>query len=697
MMGFTTSSMVGPHNRHLQSLQSIQKSRGIESEALRRVFRASLAAQDMLPTHQQFSRFYSTTNNNFVKPPKQQQDEGSSSHSDDQSSNHSSNRKASFGMGKIAVASISLATLATISYILYQDPKAFSKLMGTSMPKNVHEAEQIYTEIMRNRGMELRGDKFEDVYNKEENLEIVENHKSYEQMENIIDLISEADGAPKKRGFIARIFHGFRLFFRAMFLVWKFLPLAVWYPYVKNKNTEDLWMWYYERILKVFRESGALFIKLGQWAATRPDLIDRNLAQVLQALHYEGQTHTFVETKRTIERAYGKKLEDIFEEFDPELKGSGAIAQVYMAKLRPEYMPQYTEEELENTPKNNLILSPVVAVKVKHPSVDRNVGLDLELLQMVCRAISKVEQYRYMSIEENMLTFANGMRDQLDMRVEAHNLLIFNDNFKDIRNITFPNPVMSLCSDPTVLVESWEEGTDVNKFVELPHDEVHKDLRISFAQLGITTYLKMLILDNMLHGDMHSGNLKVQVDPETGKAVLVVLDAGLVFSLKKKDRRKLIDIFMALSDKNGQKLASTMCSSDEKFRDFFNKKTGNPDDVRRLECYEREMQEFIEECFSMENKKVRVGESFTNCLDIGRRYQIPMESVFSGIIIATAIIEGLGRRLDPNMSFVDDAKPLLKLCLHSDLMEEYFSVRFGRIKGTVARSLFGKLLPGFSS
>lgn len=601
------------------------------------------------------------------------------SEQEQQQQNSSNSRKYIF-------ATVSLATLATVSYLIYRNSSSSGKGNSTN------EADEIYKQIMRENGLEVRGDRFEDVYTKEENLEIIENHPSYQQVEGIIDRISEADGNKNQKGFVSRIFHGFRLFFRAVFLMWKFIPLVIWYPYVRHKDNHELWIRFYEKILKTFRESGALFIKLGQWASTRPDLIDRDLAEILQELHYEGQRHTFKQTRQIIKNAFGKEIEDLFEEFEPELKGSGAIAQVYKAKLRPEYMPRYSEEEIAETPKKNLLLTPDVAVKVKHPQVDRTIGLDMELLQMVCRWVSKFEHYKYMSIEENMLTFAKSMRDQLDLRIEAHNLRIFNNNFKDIPNITFPNPAMNMCQNHSVLVESWEEGTDVNKFVELPHDEEHKDLRISLSNLGITTYLKMLIADNFLHGDLHPGNQKIQVDPETGKAKLVVLDAGLVFSLKKKDRRKLIDIFMALSDKNGQKLAFIMCSSDEKFSDFFNKKTGNPKDVERLESYEREMQDFIKRTFSMDNSQVRVGESFTECLDVGRRHQIPMESVFSGIIIATAIIEGLGRRLNSDMDFVSEAKPALKFCLHSDLMEEFFEQRFGKIKSTVARGLFSKLM-----
>lgn len=584
--------------------------------------------------------------------------------------------------------SIALATLATI-YVLQDKSNESTLASGTS------EAEEIYKKIMKENGLEIRGDRFEDLYSSNTKLDVVENHPSYEMVENIITSISENDGGKQvERSVVSRIFHGFRLFFRALNLFFRFIPVIVYYKYASYRDNEETWIRFYQIILYTFRNCGALFIKLGQWASTRPDLIDINLAKVLQSLHYEGQVHSIKETRIIIKEALGKDIDEVFESFDEDVKGSGAIAQVYKAKLKSEYMPKYTEEELAKTTEKNLILSPDVAIKVKHPTVDKDVSLDLELLQLICRTISRFEHYKYMSIEENMLTFAKSMRDQLDMRIEAQNLLLFNENFKDIPNITFPNPITSLCKHSSLLVESWEEGMDVNKFVELPHDD-HKDLRVALANLGIVTYLKMLIMDNFLHGDLHPGNQKIQIDPNTGDARLVILDAGLVFSLKKKDRKKLIDIFMAISDKNGPKLAFVMCSSDDRFKAFFEKQTGNTLDIQRLDKYETEMNHFIKDVFQMENKKVRVGEAFTNCLDVGRRNQIPMESVFSGIIIATAIIEGLGRRLNPEMDFVSECRPALKFCLNSDLMKQFFEQRYGGLKGVVASNIISKFAPSF--
>lgn len=104
-----------------------------------------------------------------------------------------------------------------------------------------------------------------------------------------------------------------------------------------------------------------------------------------------------------------------------------------------------------------------------------------------------------MNPEANVLTFAKSMREQLDMTVEARNLVTFKRNFKDIPMVKFPYPHYKLCNS-SVLVESFENGIPIEDFVAPENKHIYsQELRNQLASFGIVCYLKMII-DNFLHG-----------------------------------------------------------------------------------------------------------------------------------------------------------------------------------------------------
>ena len=84
----------------------------------------------------------------------------------------------------------------------------------------------------------------------------------------------------------------------------------------------------YHLLLWGIRCGGAAFIKWGQWSATREDMFPPELCHVLAELHDQAPVHSWAESKREIERAFQRSVEDLFESIDHEPLASGSIAQV---------------------------------------------------------------------------------------------------------------------------------------------------------------------------------------------------------------------------------------------------------------------------------------------------------------------------------------------------------------------------------
>ena len=120
----------------------------------------------------------------------------------------------------------------------------------------------------------------------------------------------------------------------------------------------------------------------------------------------------------------------------------------------------------------------------------------------------------------SMREFQRLMTAQLDLRLEADHIEKFKHNFRDSKDVQFARvyrPYVSEC----VLVESYEEGIPIHQFVS-----ADPTLRKRLAHIGIQAFLKMIFSDNVIHGDLHPGNIFVKF--EQGQTLAVHLLYSMV-------------------------------------------------------------------------------------------------------------------------------------------------------------------------
>lgn len=176
---------------------------------------------------------------------------------------------------------------------------------------------------------------------------------------------------------------------------------------------------------------GPAFIKLAQWASSRPDLysplVIAKLSKFQDDVKVRHSTHT---VDATLCEAFGSGWRDHLE-IDPVPIGSGCIAQVFKGIV--------TEGSKKIA----------VAVKVIHPHVEAMIKTDMEILSMLGSCIDAIPALAMLSLGESAKQFGRSMLDQLDMSVEAANLTKFRKKWQDESWASFPKPiegcVVSVC------------------------------------------------------------------------------------------------------------------------------------------------------------------------------------------------------------------------------------------------------------
>ncbi|KAF9187427.1 hypothetical protein BGZ50_001952 [Haplosporangium sp. Z 11] len=524
------------------------------------------------------------------------------------------------------------------------------------------------------------------------------------------------------------VLHPILTIWRFGVLVVIFMPLIVTAPAVfvgkRIKDQDDErsgTLWWYRLLVRHMEMAGPTFIKLSQWAASRTDIFPKQLCDLLSRLHNQVDPHSMEHTRKTIEAAFGgRKLEEIFDEFIETPMGIGAIAQVYRGRLKPgialHFEPGKQKESSsdgsvmdklssvgigggkEQSRRKETKLKTEVAIKVLHPRVSRTVERDLAIMSFFARLINLIPNMNWIALPDQVAMFGEMMQEQLDLRIEAENLALFQHNFRDRYTVTFPTPLIQFATRE-MLIEEFVDAFPLKTYLQKGAGPF--DLKI--ADIGLDGFLRMLIFDDFVHADLHPGNIFVRfynpsannlfkqiisrfkgdagdtmssMDEATMrlKAIpaddneawtqelealynegfrpqVVFIDAGLVSVLSDKNRRDFLDLFHALAEFDGYRAGKLMIE-----------RSRAPDGVIDGEVFALKMQKLIlgVKNTAMSLGKIKIGDLLAEVMSMVRKHHVPMEGDFANVIISILILEGIGRQLNPNIDLFKTALPILR-------------------------------------
>jgi ubiquinone biosynthesis protein len=273
---------------------------------------------------------------------------------------------------------------------------------------------------------------------------------------------------------------------------------------------------------------GPSYVKLGQFLATRPDVVGPVLARDLESLQDRMAPFRQAEAEATVAAALDRRLSDAFVSFGPPV-AAASIAQVHRAEIA-------TADGRR-----------AVAVKVLRPGVERRFQADLAAFRFVARNAEALSvEARRLRLTEVVDTLARSVAMEMDFRLEAAALSEMAENTGQDRDFRVPAVDWTLTAR-NVLTLEWIDGTPLNDRAAL----LAKGFDL--AALGravIQTFLRHALRDGFFHADMHPGNLFVDVD-----ARLVAVDFGIMGRLGLKERRFLAEILLGFITRDYRRTA----------------------------------------------------------------------------------------------------------------------------------------------
>jgi ubiquinone biosynthesis protein len=393
------------------------------------------------------------------------------------------------------------------------------------------------------------------------------------------------------------------------------------------------------KLRQAFEELGPTFIKMGQTMSKRPDLVPQPYVIEMASLQDRVKPVPFEEMAESLDLACvceyqtreernRKKSEEelkaarerkakafinIFDSFDPDPIACGSIAQVYKAVL-------------EGKP---------VAVKILRPHLIDIINIDLSILDDFKPVMKKVMGVgKNFDIDAFLLEIREMLTREVDLRIEAVNMRRFEDNFKNVKNVSVPKIYPDYCS-ANVLTMEFIKGVQIKDIVDM---QVPQSKKSEYTRTITKSYLKQVYIDGFYHADPHGGNMLVEEND-----TVAFIDFGAVGSIDDELQKNMLEFYYAINNRDVEGATNAFL------------KIGGSDardvDVRRLR---KDMDELIaNQNYGLE------GRQSDNYAKLGLKYDIRLPGEFSTLQRAILLIEGVCLELDPRYNIKSIAIPVL--------------------------------------
>ena len=389
-----------------------------------------------------------------------------------------------------------------------------------------------------------------------------------------------------------------------------------------------------QKAVAVLEALGPTYVKIGQLASNRSDILPKDYCEALEKLHDNVSPMGFDEVLACIDKSYGHSYREVFAEIDPVPLGAASIAQVHKAKL------------LDGT---------VVAVKVRRPGVVEQMADDIAMMKRLL-ALGDFATTAHKDIILNLGGFVDELErttaDEVDFTIELNNLLRFRKELKTQPGVTCPVPYPQFSTD-AVLVEEYVTGTEISDMAALKQQGV--DVKALSKRL-IQSYVTQVLDNGFFHADPHSGNLIVR-----GKQ-LVWIDLGMVGTLSGSERMLVNRMFRSVAFNNAYELMEAvlgLCSAN-----------GPVDEGLLL----AKMDHLLAEYGQADMANINIGEAFQEVIEVLRRQSLIMSPSVTMLARGFVTLDGLLTEIAPDTSVID--------VVSQHVMKQLFDPRYVGEKAT---------------
>ena len=376
-----------------------------------------------------------------------------------------------------------------------------------------------------------------------------------------------------------------------------------------------------EKLCLALEGMGTTFIKLGQFLATRPDIIGEELADNLEKLQDKLPAFDTYEAKKIIKKEVGEtQYKNILELSEPIAAAS--IAQVHIAKIK---------EENENRE---------VAIKILRPNIEKLFNEELDALMLFAYIIentfSKAKRLKLVEVVHLLREITN---IEMDLRFEAAAASELYENTKNDNRFNVPKIYWNYTTKKVLALDKVD-GISIREHKKLK--EIGIDLKF-LAENLIQHFLKQAIRDGFFHGDMHQGNLFVDKQGN-----IIPVDFGIMGRLDKNNRKFLAEILYGFIQRDYVKVAEVHFQA------------GLVPQNTSKDEFAQALRSVGEPIFGQSIKDISGGNLLAQLFEITEKFNMPTQTPLLLLQKTMVVVEGVARKLYPETNIWQVSRPVLE-------------------------------------
>ena len=422
---------------------------------------------------------------------------------------------------------------------------------------------------------------------------------------------------------------------RIVFFLFRVLVTGFWWDVLvrnlggrswANRTALQRYVNHARRFRAMAIDLGGVMIKLGQFFASRVDILPKEIIDELAGLQDEVPPESFDDVRAVLESELNRPLSDIFRSIESAPVAAASLGQAHRVVLKS---------------------GERAIVKVQRPGIDVLVAVDLEAVRTAVRWLKRWGPIRRRADVDALYDeFCRTLNMELDYLAEGRNIERFRTDFKDWETIRISSVHWELTTRRVLTMED----IGAVKVSDVAGYQARGVLASEVALTLYDFYLQQVFVNGFFHADPHPGNMFVQ-PYEDGDFTINVVDFGMVGTLSPQLRGQLREMFLGVATRDAPRVVKAIDDAgwllptadrreiERAATKVFARYWGiSMSDIQNLDV--NEMRDFMKEFRSL------IYEA---------PFQIPSDILFLGR--ALSILSGLATQIDPNFNIFEAAAP----------------------------------------
>ena len=376
-----------------------------------------------------------------------------------------------------------------------------------------------------------------------------------------------------------------------------------------------------ERLSNSLESMGTTFIKLGQFLATRPDIIGEELSKKLENLQDKLPPFSLLQAKEIIKNDLGENTYNSIINLG-EPVAAASIAQVHKAQIDD----------------NGIIKD--VAIKILRPNIKEIFNKEIDAIMLFAFLVeSFIKKTKRLKLVEVVFLLKEITNLEMDLRFEAAAANEYAENTKNDIGFRVPQIYWNYTSE-NVMTLDWVDGISIRETDELKNKNFNTE---KIAEDVIQNFLRHAVRDGFFHADMHQGNIFIDNDGQ-----IVPIDFGIMGRLDKMSKRFLAEILFGFIQRDYRKVAEVHLIA------------GLVPKEVPIDDLAQALRSIGEPIFGQAVKDISGGKLLKQLFDVTEKFNMQTQPQLLMLQKTMVVVEGVARKLNPNTNIWTTSKPVLE-------------------------------------